>query len=77
MNALTFGDFDSDGDLDVIYGDDQWGEVHGIDAQTGIQIGYIDNPEHGVVGLSIGDYDNDGVNEVSWYLTIFKYELVN
>ncbi len=50
----------------MMYGDQQWGYVHGIDAVTGEEIGRIDNPDSDVRGLSVGDYDNDGVNEISW-----------
>ncbi len=76
--SLIAGDYNSDGAIDVIYGDDQWGEIHALDSQTGEELGQVDNPEHGVVGLSIGDYDGDGINEISWYFSkfpgIFKFK---
>ncbi len=65
VDSLISGDFDSNGVQDVICGED--GYIQGIDAQTGLEIGLIEGlDDDGVLGLSIGDYDGDGVNELSW-----------
>ncbi len=68
LYSLIVGDYNSDGELDIIYGD-QYGVISAIDALTGsTSIGKIEGVVlyNDVISLSIGDYDNDGVNEISW-----------
>ncbi len=50
----------------MLYGDDQWGEVHALDGNTGEEFLTIDNPEHGVTIIIVDDFDNDGKNDLAW-----------
>jgi len=64
ISALLVADVDGDGIPEIIYGDAQWGPVHGIDARTHTQKWSISNPDSGVSGIAVGDVDLDGKNEV-------------
>ena len=66
FQALIIGDVDTDGTLDVVYGDDQWGEIHALVPNNGFEFMRIDNPEHGVTDVVIADMNMDGINEVMW-----------
>ncbi len=67
IDSLDIFDVDGDGRLDVIYGDDQWGALHALDGETGKEFWSLDNPEHGVTSIVIGDLNGDGqANEIAW-----------
>jgi hypothetical protein len=66
LDALQLADVEPDGSLDVVYGDGQWGAVYVHDGATGAYKWSINNPEHGVTDIALGDSDNDGVNEILW-----------
>lgn len=66
IDRLLVTDVNGDGVCEVVYGDDQWGEIHAVDARTGTDVWIIDNPDWGVYGLDIGDVDGDGKLEVVW-----------
>lgn len=63
--SIAIGDGNDDGQLDIVVGEDQWGEVRGY-AANGSPIWYVSNPEHGVSGIAVGDVDGDGQNETVW-----------
>lgn len=66
VDALTLSDINGDGFVDIVYGDDQWGSVRGVDGLTHQQIWSIRNPDHGVTEIAIGDTDEDGRAETFW-----------
>lgn len=66
LDALRIADLEGDGLPEIIYGDAQWGAVYVHDGQTRALKWSIDNPEHGVTDMAIGDSDGDGVNELLW-----------
>lgn len=47
------------GDLSILYGDDQWGSIYSLDALTGSERWKTRNPEHGVTFIASGDFDKD------------------
>jgi len=64
VDAVTVADVDGDGPLEVLYGEDQWGEVHVLEGTTGAERWLVDNPEHGVSRIAVGDVDGDLAREV-------------
>ena len=66
FDVSALGDADSDGVIDVLYGDDQWGSVHALDAATGEELLAVSNPDHGVTNIVTVDMDGDGANELAW-----------
>ncbi|MBU2112530.1 MAG: hypothetical protein KKE94_02015 [Gammaproteobacteria bacterium] len=66
INALILADVNEDGKLDAVYGDGQWGGLHAFELQTGEDFWSINNPEHGVTNIVIGDLDNDGSQDIGW-----------
>ena len=63
--SLAVGDVNNDGLNELVVGPDQWGYVEGYTA-TGTKLWSINNPEHGVQGMTVGDPDGDGKNQVIW-----------
>ena len=59
-------DVEGDGPLEIVYGDGQWGEIHVHNGQTLAQKWIVDNPEHGVSDIALGDVDQDGRRELLW-----------
>ena len=47
LDAIQMLDFDGDGELEIVYGDGQWGEIHSLNAATGAEEAIVDNEEHG------------------------------
>lgn len=64
--ALWLGNVDLDPGLELLVGDGQWGQVHAFDPVTQTQEWAIDNPEHGVTHIAVGDANGDGAREVLW-----------
>ena len=64
--AVKIADVDGNGSKELIYGDGQWGSLHVLDGATGGALWTVDNPEHGVTDLAVGDTDGDTVNELLW-----------
>lgn len=64
VGRILTADTDNDGVEELIVGEDQWGGVIGYRLATRHQLWLIDNPEHGVNGLSVADLDGDGTGEV-------------
>ncbi|OGW34284.1 MAG: hypothetical protein A2X58_01240 [Nitrospirae bacterium GWC2_56_14] len=64
--ALVVADSDEDGNLEIIYGDGQWGKLHAIDPATRLQKWSVANQDHGISGIAVGDVNKDGTNEVVW-----------
>lgn len=66
IGAVTVTDEDGDGIPEIIYGDGQWGKVHAVDVRSRIERWFVNNPEHGVSGIAMGDVDKDGKRELLW-----------
>jgi hypothetical protein len=66
LATIALANADADTALEILYGDAQWGSVHILDGATGQQQGLINNPEHGVTGIAVGDVDPGGPIEVVW-----------
>jgi WD40 repeat protein len=66
IGSLVVADAEADGVPEILYGDGQWGEVHAVNAQTRTDKWSVNNPEHGVSGIALGDVDKDGKKEVLW-----------
>jgi len=66
IGALLVADTDGDGIPEIIYGDGQWGKLHAIDARSHTERWSVNNPEHGVSGIALGDVDLDGKKELLW-----------
>lgn len=66
IGAITLGDIDDDGILELIVGEDQWGGQIAFDTVTLQQEWEINNPCHGTTGVAFGDVDGDGVQEIIW-----------
>jgi hypothetical protein len=66
IEGLLVTDVNGDGVCEVVYGDDQWGKIHAVNARTGSDVWSINNPDWGVYNLGIGDVDGDGNLEAIW-----------
>jgi len=66
IQALTVTDVDNDGVEDILYGDDQWGNVYAHNGLNGSLLWTIANPEHGVSNINFADVNNDGAKELIW-----------
>ena len=64
--ALVLRDVEQDGDLELIYGDGQWGSLHVHDGGSGHFEWQRNNPEHGVTHIEVADVDQDGTLELLW-----------
>ena len=58
-------DIDQDGDMEIVYGDGQWGSVGVLDGD-GTVLYSIANPSHGVTNVLITDLQGDGALELLW-----------
>ncbi len=66
VDALEMVDLNDDGVDEIVYGDDQWGSLYAHNSSDGSLIWELDNPEHGVTGICIGDFDGDNSDEIVW-----------
>ncbi len=66
IGALTVSDVNGDGAKEILYGDAQWGSIHALDAQSGLELWRIANPDHGTTNIAVVDSDSDGAIEVIW-----------
>lgn len=59
---------DSDPAEEIILGDCQWGGIHGFDisGDTYTKLWTLDMVDHENIGLTAGDIDNDGEDELMW-----------
>ena len=57
---------DGDSELELLYGDGQWGAIHVLNGADGTEDWSISNPEHGVTGIAFGNVDEDPAPEVLW-----------
>ena len=59
---------DSDPAEEIILGDCQWGGIHGFDitGNTYTELWTLDMVDHENIGLTAGDIDNDGEDELMW-----------
>jgi len=64
VDALLMADVTGDDRVELLYGDGQWGSVYAFDTRTVTEIWHIDNPEHGVGSIAVGDSDDDGQLEL-------------
>lgn len=64
--ALELRDVEADGDLELVYGESQWGELHVHDGATGALEWSQNNPEYGVTNIEVADVDSDGTLELLW-----------
>jgi hypothetical protein len=66
IQALTIADTNADGVQEIIYGDGQWGSIHGFNSVTRQREWSIANPEHGITDVAIANIDADDGLEVIW-----------
>lgn len=59
-------DTDGDGRAEVVTGDQQWGAVRVLETLNRTVVARIENPEHGVTDVNVGDLDGDGRKEIVW-----------
>jgi len=62
----ALADINSDGVPELLVGDGQWGKIRAYDLKTRLATIAIPNPEHGVAGIAVGDFDNDGTVDLVW-----------
>lgn len=66
IDALQLADLTGDGVRELLVGDGQWGSVHAYDTTSRVEIGKIDNPDHGVTNMLVTDVNGDGISELLW-----------
>jgi len=66
ISSITIADVDGDTAAELLVGESQGGEVVAFDLTTRTQLWNIYSPEWRVKGLTVGDVDQDGINEVVW-----------
>lgn len=71
IRNVALGNLDSDPEHEIVVADSSWGNVRvysltstPVIALTEDKI--VNNPDSGAAGLSVGDVDNDGKNEIVW-----------
>lgn len=66
LAAMLVTDIEGDGHMEIITGDGQWGEIRCYNAENQQPLWEINNPDHGVTNIAVGDPDGDGTYEVIW-----------
>lgn len=66
ISAIEVADVDNDGTPEVLVADAQWGAIHVYDLITQAQKWSVDDPEHSVTNIAVGDVENDGVVDLVW-----------
>lgn len=66
IGAIAVANVDSDAAPELLIGDGQWGQIHAYNMATQTQKWQINNPNHGVTNIGVGDVDGDGALEVLW-----------
>ena len=66
VGAISVTDIDDDSVMELLVGEGQWGDILAYDTITQELEWSIDNPEHGVTDIAIGDVDSDGDTELIW-----------
>ncbi|TKB00791.1 VCBS repeat-containing protein [Alteromonas portus] len=65
---ISAGKLTDDSDPVLLVGDCQWGNVHAmkLSSNTLTSVFSVDMVDHGSTSLTLGDADNDGLNELLW-----------
>lgn len=66
IGTLRLIDVTGDDVAEVVYGDNQWGDIHVLDAASRSELWSIPNPEHGTTDVAVFDADGDGELEILW-----------
>jgi hypothetical protein len=66
IGAILVTDIDNNGSLELLVGQGQWGAVIAFDPMTQQQKWAVENPEHGVTNIAVGNADGDGAMELLW-----------
>jgi outer membrane protein assembly factor BamB len=66
LAAIAAADVHANAGLELVYGDAQWGSIYILDGEDGSELWSVENPEHGVTEISIGDVDGDDTEEILW-----------
>ncbi len=59
-------DLEDDGDLEILVGEGQHGDILIYDLASQQHISTLENPGHGITNLLVADTDSDGMKEVVW-----------
>jgi len=65
-SALRLADLDEDGLDEVLVGDGQFGGITIYDGDSLVEEGFVQNPDHGITDIQVGDVDQDGELEIVW-----------
>lgn len=66
IGAIDVLDIDKDGVVELLVGEGQWGKILAFDTKTQALKWSIQNPEHGVTAIAVGDVDGQGKTELLW-----------
>jgi len=65
-DSLLVADVTGSESPEILVGEGQWGSVAVYDSQTQALLWNVQNPEHGVSGMGVGDADSDGELDLIW-----------
>jgi outer membrane protein assembly factor BamB len=65
-DTIELADVVGDALPEILLGEGQWGSIQVYDAVTQNLLWSVNNPEHGVSGIGVGDADNDGELDLIW-----------
>lgn len=65
-DSLLVADVTGNAFPEILVGEGQWGNVVVYDSQTQARLWAVQNPEHGVSGIGVGDADDDGELDLIW-----------